>query len=71
MRLNGTMKGGPVIVLLGITALAATPALSAEWKVLEIDCGSKPLTGDKKCAKDRIVGSELEIIVNPTTQKVL
>jgi hypothetical protein len=56
-----------VTILFGVSA---TSALSAEWKVLEIDCGSKPLTGDKKCAKDLSVGSELEIIVNPATQKV-
>jgi hypothetical protein len=56
-----------VTFLLGTSA---TAAFSAEWTVLEIDCGTIPLTTDKKCAAESIVGSELGIIVNPTTQRV-
>ena len=38
--------------------------------VLEIDCGTSPFTEQKKCAGERAAGAELEIIVNPSTQKV-
>jgi len=44
-------------------------AATAGSTVMEIACGSTPLTDAKKCSDERTAGSELEIIVNPTTQK--
>jgi hypothetical protein len=45
-------------------------AASAGSAVLEISCGGTPLTNAMKCSTQETAGSELEIIVNPATQKV-
>jgi hypothetical protein len=50
--------------------IVSSPAANAGSLVMEISCGSTPLTDAKKCANERTAGSEIEIIVNPTTQKV-
>jgi hypothetical protein len=49
--------------------LLVSTAHAETWKVMEIKCGTAPLTDAKKCNRDGEAGSELEIIVNPSTQK--
>jgi hypothetical protein len=50
--------------------IAYNHAANASSLIMEISCGSTPLTDAMKCADERTARSELEIIVNPTTQKV-
>lgn len=60
----------PIIAAI-LTVIGLTSAANAGSAVMEIACGSIPLIDDtKKCSDERTAGSELEIIVNPTTQKV-
>jgi hypothetical protein len=58
------------IILAAFIIIVSSPAANAGSLVMEISCGSTPLSDDKKCADTRTVASELEIIVNPSTQKV-
>lgn len=58
------------IIAAAFFSIGLATAASAGSTVMEIACGSTPLTDAKKCSDERTAGSELEIIVNPTTQKV-
>jgi hypothetical protein len=64
------LKLPQIIVASIILTIALVATASAGSRVMEIACGSTPLTDAKKCSDERTAGSELEIIVNPSTQKV-
>lgn len=69
-HIRNLLKAGAQIIAAAIFIIGPETAASAGSTVMEIACGSNPLTDAKKCSDERTAGSELEIIVNPTTQKV-
>lgn len=64
------MRTGIWIIAAVTFIIGSATAASAGSTVMEIACGSIPFTDAKKCSDERTAGSELEIIVNPNTQKV-